>query len=252
MAVKHTANPVKISSVIFSIVIVCLLITTVAAQTEDNQTNVTLPDKDHQAIKDADTAGESIDSLAEFEKGVVGGRRSKTNSPQISANNSNQGISPWRTFGSLLMVLALIIAVTYIFRRFALGGKGGMVPSGVEVLARNSINPKQSLCLVKLGPRVLLLGLSPNQMTALHTIEDPDEVAEVVGNLEKNRSQSITNTFGKLLHRESQFYEEEGADADQGELKTADEQNQQWFQAKGELTSLLDKVKGLARMRFRS
>ena len=75
--------------------------------------------------------------------------------------------------------------MTYIFRRLALGSRGGLAPSGVEVLARNSINPKQSLCLVKLGPRVLLLGLSPNQMTALHTIEDPDEVARRIGAAEE-------------------------------------------------------------------
>jgi len=251
MAARHITNPFKIPSVIFSVLIVCLLITVVSAQTGDIQENAVLPEKENQSAESAGAASESLNSLTEAEKNkIIPGRQSKTGDSQISAGNTNQGMSPWRTFGSLLIVLALIIAVTYIFRRLALGGRGGLAPSGVEVLARNSINPKQSLCLVKLGPRVLLLGLSPNQMTALHTIEDPDEVAEVVGGLEKNRPQSITNTFGKLLHRESQSYDEE--DADQDESNMPDDQSQQWYQAKGELTSLLDKVKGLARMRFRS
>ena len=250
MAAKHSADPVNIPLVILGWALVCLWVPAVEAQNENPPANTALTKNESQASEGAGAAGESLNSLAEFEKGIIAGRRSNPEDSRISAGNAGPGLSPWRTFGSLLMVLALIIAVTYIFRRWALGGRGGLAPSGVEILARNSINPKQSLYLVKLGPRVLLLGLSPNQMTALHTIEDPDEVAAVMGSLAKNRPQSITNTFGKLLHRESQFYDERNAE--QGESNGADEQNQPWYQAQGELASLLDKVKGLARMRFRS
>ncbi|MCP4709398.1 MAG: hypothetical protein GY869_12295 [Planctomycetes bacterium] len=249
MAVKHITYPFKILLGIYCVLIVCLLISVAGAQTEgqDPQQKAALAGGE---IKAAEGAGESLDSIDDFENRPFERSQIKTGDSQISTQNNNQGLSPWRTFGSLLIVLSLIIAVTYIFRRLALGGRGGLAPSGVEVLARNSINPKQSLCLVKLGPRVLLLGLSPNQMTALHTIEDPDEVAEVVGDLERSRPQSISNTFGKLLHRESQVYNEDGGE--QNESNLTDDQSQQWCQAKGELTSLLDKVKGLTRMRFRS
>jgi len=171
---------------------------------------------------------------------------------QLRQTNSKAfaGPSLWQTAGSLLIVLALIIAAAYLFRRYLLGSQRKFIPSGMEIIARNNINPKQSLCLVKLGGRLILLGLSPNHMALLHTIDDPEEVAQLIGRLQENKPGSITNSFGKLFHRESDIYQDDVSPAEQDNYRNG--KNPSWHQARGELSALLDKVKGLSRIRFRS
>jgi len=239
------------AAILLGLVVVVIFLGTAVGRAQNNiSANTTLSAKGaDNKTQDASAVDDTTEKPADLEKTGVGARPYQVNNPKISGG-SRDFSSGWRTFGSLLIVLALIIGGTYIFRRLVMGERLSTGPTGIEVVARNSINPKQSLCLVKLGSRMLLLGLSPNQMTALHTIDDPDEVAELTGLLEQQQPQSISNTFGKLIRQEGEYYDEARVIKGQ-EDNFAQERNQPWYQAKGELSSLLDKVKGLARMRFR-
>jgi|GEM_PF-3217431 len=157
-------------------------------------------------------------------------------------------ISVWKTLFALGAVLCLILFCAYLFRRYALGTRRLGGTGGIEILSRNPVGPRQSLCLIKLGSRLLMVGLSPNHMASLCTIDDPDEISGIMGLLEKNVPQSISNTFTRLFHHESENYHY-AADDLNTEGETA--KNKQWHAARSELTMLLDRVKGLTRMRFR-
>ncbi|MFC1783654.1 FliO/MopB family protein [Planctomycetota bacterium] len=247
---QTTFRPNTVLLLAMLLVIVCLGAGAVRAQNNISANNTFTAKNAGAEGQDKITDDESTELPADFEKKLVGGGTGRATNPLMNTGESRGISSPGRTFGSLMIVLALIIGGAYLYKRLLLGGRRGTVPAGVEVLARNSINPKQTLCLVKLGGRLLLLGLSPNQMTALQTIDDPDEVAELIGMLGRHHSQSISKTFGKLIHQESEHYNQEDIGKHQ-EGDISPEQNQPWYQAKGELSSLLDKVKGLARMRWR-
>lgn len=161
------------------------------------------------------------------------------------------GPSLWRPLLSLMVVLALIVAGTYLFRRFQGANARAGIGGGIEVLARNGIGPKQSLCLVKFGERLLLIGLGPNYMTALDTVEDPSDVARIMGLLEKQTPHSITNTFSRLFQHEARQYDPQQTPSDQTDYQYENDPADPWYQAKGELNTLLDKVKGLTRIRPR-
>lgn len=195
-------------------------------------------------------------SLESRKLGEAAGKRGEKQSGKTKLNVAQPSI--WKTIGSLLIVLALIIGGSWLFRRFAGTSEQRFSAAGVEVISRSAISPKQSLCLVKLGPRLLLLGLSPNHMAALHDIDDPEEIAEILGRLEKQKKSSISNTFGRLFRSESLNYpanEDDGynpdLDPEAGLDDNYERPGRQWYQAKGELTSLLDKVKGLSKIRFK-
>lgn len=222
------------------------------SQTQTGRSPAPHPDSSAAAANpdDGQAAPSSPAGLA-LEAQSLGQRRQRSDNPQQDSGKPAQMPSAWRTLGSLLIVLVLIVGAAYFLRRFSFGGRRKAYPAGIEVLARNSISPKQSLCLVKLGQRLLLLGLSPNHMTALQTIDDPEDIALVLGLLEKQKDHSITNTFNRLFQREHQHYEGEQNTADNDDDGNRNHQTQQWYQAKGELTTLLDKVKGLSRIRFR-
>lgn len=149
---------------------------------------------------------------------------------------------------SLLFVLALILLLGYLYKRFAVGsGRLGSSPA-IEIIARSTVNPKQTLCLVKLPSRLLLIGLSPNHMASLASIDDPDEIAQMMGLVEQESAHSISNSFGRLFQRASGEYTQHDIDQED------DDQNPktQWQDPGNELASLVKKVKGLAKMPFRS
>ena len=187
-----------------------------------------------------------------FEKQRIG-KSKKEKAP--ASKDQKQEASPvtagaiWRTALSLVLVLALIVGGSYWLRRFSPRGKAFSHAGGIEIIARNHVNPKQSMCLVKVGPRLVLVGLSPNHMASLDVIDDPDEVSQLLGHVETDRPNSISNTFGKLFHRESKHYKPEDGENQELELDSQEEEERKpYFQARGELAGLLNKVKGLRRL----
>ncbi|MBN1846410.1 MAG: flagellar biosynthetic protein FliO [Sedimentisphaerales bacterium] len=216
----------------------------------------TTPQTAGQVTTAADTAAASPGSL---EDQPLGHRRPAGESGASDDRPVGALPSLARTMGSLLIVLAVMGAVALVLRRTVFASGRAAAAGGIEILARNAINPKQSLCLIQLGQRLVLLGLSPNHMASLQTIEDPEDVAQILGGLEQQKVHSISNTFGKLFQKEKGFFvagehSDENAvnDLDLTDTEDQNSTTQQWYQAKGELTSLFDKVKGLARIRFRS
>jgi len=194
---------------------------------------------------------------------VYGKKKVGERNPSLQSENSLQSkssqqersdpLSLGRVFVALLVVLGVIAAVAYGFRRFVLRSKAFGTGSVIKILARNSVTPRQSLCLVELGERLMLIGLSPNHIARLDVIDDPEEIARIMGRLEAGAGQSISNTFNNIFRRESREYDAIGNYyPDDNSDQDSDQDNRQWYNARGELSSLLDKVKGLTRIGLRS
>lgn len=118
---------------------------------------------------------------------------SRRNSPllaprpgRISAEGSGdsaatpQGVS----FGTILFALGFVIVVflglaKLVFRKnpFAITG---LPREAIDVLGRRTVDPKNGILVVRVGPKVLLLGTSANGLTTLSEIDDPIEVATLV------------------------------------------------------------------------
>ena len=156
--------------------------------------------------------------------------------------------SLFKAFTSLLVVLGLIVVFAYIFKRFALGSNRPGNSGAIEIIARTVVNPKQSLCLVKLGERLLLVGLSPNHIAALTNLDDPEEIVRIMGIVEQDSVHSVSNTFSRLFHREANIYDDHEID----EANESPHSKGHWNDPGSELASLVDKVKGLTKLRFRS
>jgi flagellar protein FliO/FliZ len=84
-----------------------------------------------------------------------------------------------RMVGPLAVVLGLIAALALVLRRWmAKSNRPGPV-GGINVVARHYLSGKQMLCLVQLGPRLILLGTTPERISALAEITDSAEVAHL-------------------------------------------------------------------------
>lgn len=71
----------------------------------------------------------------------------------------------------LLFVIGIIFACAWFMRRI----NGGTAVNGrvIKVLAVTPLGAKEKLVLVGIGQQQLLLGITPQQITTLHTLSEP-------------------------------------------------------------------------------
>ena len=130
---------------------------------------------------------------------------------------SSTSTSSWvRSTGSLAGVLGLIVLLAWGYRRVAGAGRltlGGRArrPGLIEVISRTSLSARQSLCLVRVGPRMVLIGVSGDRLSALDVIDDADLTARLAGEQRSQDQAGSGAAFEQLLHVESQGYEPEPA-----------------------------------------
>ncbi|HEY8497781.1 MAG TPA: flagellar biosynthetic protein FliO [Limnochordales bacterium] len=86
------------------------------------------------------------------------------------------------SWGDLLRVvaaLAVLLPLAYVTARFA-GSRLAVRPSrALRVVDALSLGPGRSLYLVEVGERLVLIGVSGQQMQPLACLRDPQEVAAV-------------------------------------------------------------------------
>jgi flagellar protein FliO/FliZ len=79
-----------------------------------------------------------------------------------------------RTFGMLFVVLGFFLLAFYLFKRFSgvAGGKGAK--SLIQVLAVHHVSPKEKLVLVKVMNEIILIGVTPQNISKLAVLEGDD------------------------------------------------------------------------------
>ncbi|HPF37256.1 MAG TPA: flagellar biosynthetic protein FliO [Phycisphaerae bacterium] len=101
------------------------------------------------------------------------------------------------TFWPMLAVLGLIVGCVAAVRKWAPQATRVSGASAMNILARQYLSSKQSLCLVKVGKRVVLVGVTPDSMNALAEINDPEEIATLASNLNRSRSDAFSSALSK-------------------------------------------------------
>jgi flagellar biosynthetic protein FliO len=77
-----------------------------------------------------------------------------------------------RLFSSMALVGGLMAAGLYVYRRWVVRSPLGQRGELIRVVSRNYLGPKESLCLVKVGKELLLLGVTASQISSLHRWEE--------------------------------------------------------------------------------
>lgn len=80
----------------------------------------------------------------------------------------------WRTFGSLALLIALILGAFYLMRRAGTGPRGaGRQIRFVDALA---LGQRERIVLVQVGEEQIVLGVSPGRVERVHVLEHPVDV----------------------------------------------------------------------------
>lgn len=144
------------------------------------------------------------------EQRVVNRPAGRSSSRALAARSSSPDRSWTRTVGALAAVVGLIALLAWGYRAATLGGVriGGKPrrPGLIEVLSRTSLSPRQSLCLVRVGPRVILVGQSHDNLSTLDVIDDAGVAAGLAGEAMRDRPDSNVAEFQRCLDREAGNY----------------------------------------------
>jgi flagellar biogenesis protein FliO len=89
--------------------------------------------------------------------------------------------SPWSACGALAVVVGLILILARLFRRHAPIFSHSLPREALEILGRRHVDPRQTILLVRIGARILVVGSSASGLNPLGQIDDPVEVDLLAG-----------------------------------------------------------------------
>jgi flagellar biogenesis protein FliO len=100
---------------------------------------------------------------------------------------------------SLAIVLGLFLAIVWCSKRFAPAGSAQLPREAVELLGRAPLAGRQSMQLIRVGNRLLLVALSAGGAETLSEITDPVEVEHLAGLCRRGKTDSATASFSRAL-----------------------------------------------------
>jgi len=101
--------------------------------------------------------------------------------------------------GSLALVLGVFFAVVWIVRRGAPSGSQTLPKEVVEVLGRTPLAGRQSVHLLRLGRKLVLVNVSATGAETLTEITDPLEVDRLAGLCQQTQPHSATAAFRNVF-----------------------------------------------------
>ena len=185
------------------------------------------------------------DTVVAHRQSALRARHGKAGDGEVlPAREESRGKSLWLGDGWYVTgpVLALIFLLGYLAKRFVLPGTR-LGNRELEVLARTYVGPKQSIAIVKAGRRLMVVGVTANQVSLLISLDDPVEAAELMGHLAARQPGSISSRFSKRLEDEEQAFEE-GAG---GELPYEDERPEFAWRTRQQLRTAIERMRRFGR-----
>ena len=155
-------------------------------------------------------------------------RRSSRPAGAATGNTPARSSPGWlRTTGSLAAVVALIMLLAWGYRTVAGGSLSlagrGRVAGLIDVVSRTAVSPRQSLVLVRVGPRMVLLGVGPERIETLDAIDDPALVSQLAGAATVARGDSSTAEFRAALREQERQYSADAVEHSEPKHDDADE-----------------------------
>ncbi len=149
---------------------------------------------------------------------------------------------------ALCVVLGLIFVLRWAGKRMT-GSVGGRQSRAIQVISRSTIAPRQQLMLVRVGRRVVLVANCGVSMSPLCEINDADEVAQLLGQVQEEKSDSVSRAFAGLFKREEAKFDSDEGGEDDGNFPAERDRDIDpdgpMGTTKQEISELLDKVRGM-------
>jgi flagellar protein FliO/FliZ len=123
--------------------------------------------------------------------------------PGFAAEGTTAAASPLTGLGQMLAglaaVLAALAAFVWLLKRLSTAGSGNGL---MRVLGATAVGPRERVVLLEAGGKIILLGITPNSVRALHVFERGElSPPPAPGGEGGNRRDNPTAAFAGRLHR---------------------------------------------------
>ena len=124
--------------------------------------------------------------------------------PEKGVKKTQKTKAFWTTLGSLSLVILLILLTGKFWKTHGPSIHAGLPVEAIEVLGKKLIDSRQTIYLIRLGSRILILGSSATGLQTLAEITDPVDVDYLAGLCQQpDGDQGIAQTFRSLFNRQS-------------------------------------------------
>jgi flagellar biogenesis protein FliO len=120
---------------------------------------------------------------------------------ELSKKERTSTGSWFTTLGGLIAVVALIYITARVLKKGMPLGPRNLPDDAVQVLGRKSLDYRNTLHLVRCGSRVLVIGSSPDGLSSLAEINDPDEVETLSELCKPTATESPVETIAQYFRR---------------------------------------------------
>jgi flagellar biogenesis protein FliO len=199
----------------------------------------TEPQPQSQPAPAVDQPSSEAEPLPAIEQTPLGGRPPVGDPGEQLASGTGVGSWGLQTAMALGVVIALVVLVRLFIRRLH-GGGAASSPGLVEVMARVPIAPKTSVLFLRIGQRIIIAGQTQAGLNTLASLDDPDDVAEVLAHVQAAKPASITEGFGKLIKQFDRGY-------DPNEVEGGDSAEHVVDRARNDVSGLLSRLRSLNR-----
>jgi flagellar biogenesis protein FliO len=164
------------------------------------------------------------------------------------ATHTSIDLDSGRVVTALAAVVGLILLLRWAAKKTFPAVAAVSRQQVVKVLARCPLAPRQQVILLQVGRRIVVAAESASQLSSLCQITDPDEVAALLGELQREKPASVASSFTSWFVRHKQAFGTDGEDAEPAELTHQDMDPVPNSEADGiGLGSLTDKVRQITR-----
>jgi flagellar biosynthetic protein FliO len=108
---------------------------------------------------------------------------------------------------ALAIVLGLLVGVMYFFKRFMQNTDSAMDDQAlINIISTKYLGAKNSIILLDISDKIIVVGISNQQMTTLAHIDDPLAVAKIkINRNNRNNSKAVNFPGSKLAKYMSQL-----------------------------------------------
>jgi flagellar biogenesis protein FliO len=129
-------------------------------------------------------------------------RQPQTSGPSTPSSSASKSATSGAVtaVGALVVVIGLILVLARLFRRHAPLFSQSVPNEALEVLGRRYLDQRQSILLLRIGSRILVVGSSPAGLQGIGELSDPVEVDLVAGMCRPTRNgQGLGSSFFNLI-----------------------------------------------------
>ncbi len=105
-----------------------------------------------------------------------------------------------RTFSMLFVVLAVLVVLFYLARRFS-GKSGGRGQGIISVLSIHHLSPKEKIVLLEVLNEKILIGVTPQKISTIKTIDSDIDLTPQVQTEGGKFSDLLSRKLGKAVGR---------------------------------------------------